>query len=885
MPLRLSNQFKFLFLIHFLFCFSAGFGQNSVKITENFQSVSLNEALEILMVKYHLKIAYDNQLAGQIQITAVFENQPVNRVLVNLLENTAFELVEINGVYILSPTNNSKQKNNDLQAPVKLSGIVKDKKTGEPLPYLKIKNSTNNKEMTANSDGFFSVRSDYPDSMAIRFTYLGYKPVEVRILTPVTIQNLVLELEPEPTDSLPTQSGKLFTIDPVTGFYCWNAAMNSNFPVVSNIDPFAPLQFLPGINATAEATSGLMVRHSPSDQNLIVYDGFYLYQADHFFGAISAFNSKAMKDIRFSRGGFDARWGGRISSVFEITGKIGNDNTISADAGIDPLCADVLVEGPLMKKVTFAGALRHSFTGFYRSNLYNSLFAVARNDIEANRKKPSAFTDEENIPLVSFYDFNAKISFKPSEKELLSVTGFSSFDFLNYKDNETTKTIAEESDWGTQAAGLRWTKQLAGGYYQLLTAGWSEYSLHYQHDESKTEPTLQVNVFDTIDKHLKTRNILKDNDISLMFGTPSGKNFKAESGLSIHRVNSDIYDYTLNLLNNDTIIDHQHTGSTTSDIATYWGQAIFYNNKLKNLTVGMRATWHQQTRKMYYEPRISAAISPSELITLKASTGIYYQFVNRIILSQYGNYRYQWINSDNDRFPVVKSSYVSAGCVWEPVENITVETEVYLKNTNNMIFIYDQVKRNGLFRYSIERKYFQVQNHTRGIDLLVRQKLGPHEAWIGYSFSKSMNQCDEINKGEWYPASTDIKHEVKLSGIVRIKKISFTLQTVAASGKPYDNPTFTRTLQVSPDYSKNSENLPLFFRTDAGCSYLTYWQKFRTEAGIKAINIFDYANITGKPYNWNSKPVADILNNRPPITFIEIPGMGFTLSWFISIRF
>ena len=166
----------------------------------------------------------------------------------------------------------------------------------------------------------------------------------------------------------------IVTTDPTPGLFRWNSNRNTDIPSLNGLDIAAPLQLLPGLDGTTESLSGLIVRKLPSDKNLFVFDGFTIYHIDHFFGAFTSFNAKSVKDIRVFKSGFDARWGGRASSVIEITGKTGNANALSVDAGVDLLSADVLVEGPIGSKVTFLVAGRRSLTDFFRSGIYFKLF-------------------------------------------------------------------------------------------------------------------------------------------------------------------------------------------------------------------------------------------------------------------------------------------------------------------------------------------------------------------------------------------------------------------------------------------------------------------------------------------------------------------------------
>ena len=117
-------------------------------------------------------------------------------------------------------------------------------------------------------------------------------------------------------------------------------------PSLGETDIFRALQLLPGVSGTNDATSGLFIRGGTPDENLVLLDGMTVYHVDHFFGVFSAFNSDAIKDIRLYKGGFPAQYGGRTSSVVEMIGKTGDNESYNMSGGMNMLSGRVLTEVP-----------------------------------------------------------------------------------------------------------------------------------------------------------------------------------------------------------------------------------------------------------------------------------------------------------------------------------------------------------------------------------------------------------------------------------------------------------------------------------------------------------------------------------------------------------
>ena len=257
-----------------------------------------------------------------------------------------------------------------------ISGYVRDAETNEALPYANIVIVGTSKGAATNQDGYFVIVNPPADTCRLRITYVGFATREILIDPRRPSQRNPLILLNRQTIELEglTVETEVPPIMEVVGEPSQIAVSPEEIAVLPNmgeVDLFRSFQLMPGISGVSDGSAGLFVRGGTPDQNLILFDGMTIYHVDHFFGLFSAFNADAVKDIRVYKGGFPAEFGGRTSSVVNMTGKTGDETGINYGGGINLLSGHGVVEGPLGKAGTFLVSFRRSYTDIIRSSLYD----------------------------------------------------------------------------------------------------------------------------------------------------------------------------------------------------------------------------------------------------------------------------------------------------------------------------------------------------------------------------------------------------------------------------------------------------------------------------------------------------------------------------------
>jgi hypothetical protein len=198
---------------------------------------------------------------------------------------------------------------------VNLKGYVKDEKSGETLPYANVSLKGTNLGTASNVSGYFVLVNVPAGLCTLRVSYIGYETVELPVqakkdLAALTIKMKAIIIEGEEVE-VTAEKLQTMEVSETVSELRMSPKEIAKLPAIAEVDIFRSLQLLPGISAVNDGNAGLYIRGGTPDQNLVLFDGMTIYNVDHFFGFISAFNADAVKDVRVFKGGFPAKFGGR----------------------------------------------------------------------------------------------------------------------------------------------------------------------------------------------------------------------------------------------------------------------------------------------------------------------------------------------------------------------------------------------------------------------------------------------------------------------------------------------------------------------------------------------------------------------------------------------
>jgi outer membrane receptor for ferrienterochelin and colicin len=774
---------------------------------------------------------------------------------------------------------------------ITVTGVLKDGESGETLPFATIQVLNSEIRTITNADGYFTLFGVPSDTSTLEARYIGYNVQHLKLDAAAVKQPVTIFLFLATTElSEIVITGRESTMMNMAGNMnqvSLSPAQISSLPGIGERDIFRSLQLLPGISSTNEASSGLFVRGGTPDQNLVLLDGFTIYHVDHFYGFFSAFNADAIKDVQLFKGGFDAKYGGRTSSVMELTGKTGNSQKVSGGFGLSTISANAFFEAPLSDKLSLVLAGRRSYTDIIQSGFYNDVFDLYNRKTpgENNRNDGGGLLQRNTTePSFYFYDLNTKLTFKPSEKDVLSLSFYNGKDNLdNSRENENSFTrndqnttlttdIEDVLKWGNTGLSLRWARQWTPKYYLNLCLSYSNYFSYRDRLNRMT-----VDRPDTLIQNVLGAN--EDNrllDYSVRLNNKYQVNGAHTLEFGAH-ITYNTIDY--NYLINDTLslINKNQKGL----LAAFFLQDEWKIGSRLAFTGGLRYSFFDVTDKFYFEPRLSARYNLTEKLKINLAWGQYYQFVNRVVREDVTQgSRDFWLLADDESNPVSFAEHYTAGVGYE---------------TGQMLFSIDffQKDMEGLSEFSLrygntsgsgqnEQFFYEGTGVSRGMEMLVQKKYGRFTGWLGYTLSEVVHTFPLISESPFY-ALHDSRHELNLVATYKVKKWEFGGTWVYGTGKPYTAPDGKYKITTLDGHvfefihvgQKNGARLPDYHRLDLSAKYNLRLGNTEGSVGLSLFNVYNRSNIWYKEYQFQEEEMMET----------DVTLIGFTPNIFINFKF
>ena len=256
----------------------------------------------------------------------------------------------------------------------RITGKVK-MQDGTPLPGVSVSVANTLSRTGTDANGEYVLQNIGQGLVTVVASLNGFKEASRTVLVQAdttVVVDFALELEPESHQTTVMAERPLLTTAEKVSEVTLTPNQIETLPSLGEKDIFRAFQLLPGISGSQESSSGLYIRGGTPDQNLIMYDGFTVYHVDHLFGYFSAFNMEAVREVRLSKGGYGSKYGGRLSSIMELTGNPGAGEGIHGSGGLSLLSLNGLVEVPLFGKGSFVLAGRRSFQTAHRLLVENA---------------------------------------------------------------------------------------------------------------------------------------------------------------------------------------------------------------------------------------------------------------------------------------------------------------------------------------------------------------------------------------------------------------------------------------------------------------------------------------------------------------------------------
>lgn len=807
-------------------------------------------------------------------------------------------------VILLLPALVDGQKTKSL----KLKGKVVNAKNNQPIEGATVAIVSSHGGTFTNENGFFLL--DLPsDTVTIRVSIVGFKTSINKVSPSSDLSSYTIKLteDIQELDAVTVTAEKervtRISVDKISSVKM-SPKLVAKLPNMGEVDVIRSFQLLPGVSATNETSAGLYVRGGTPDQNLILFDGMTIYYVDHFYGFFSAFNANTIDDIELMKGGFPAKYGGRISSIMEITGKPADMQRVNGTANLSLLSANGALEVPIVKdKLSLQVAFRRSYTDVIRTGLYNKIFDLYNNS-SSNNNQPQTFrggmgnfNQQSTQPSFYFYDLNTKLSYKISNKHSLSFSLYNGKDNLDNSSsssmpsfngpgqtdpnsNTTTMESKDIASWGNTGLSTRWNADWNSSFNTSLQLSYSDYFSDRDQNNSRssssssssssnlssTQSTLENNNVKDYSVRLRNQLIVNPNNIV---------EFGAEN--TINNIN-----YTLVYNDTSTMVNTKNKGYQT---AAYLQDKIFLFNKKMEINAGFRGTYQNLTKGFYYEPRLSVWYELRKGLRMKAAWGKYYQFCTRIIREDVlqGSKDF-WLLADGKTIPVSSAIHYIAGASYE-TGSFLFNIEGYYKDMRGLTeYSFRTTNTFRINQMGVTQDYFyQGVGYAKGIEFMIQKKYGLNTGWIAYTLGEVKNTFPDLNYGKPYYASQDQTHEIKAVYCRKIKNWDLSATFVYATGKPYTAPEsrYQVTLLDGSAYTywhvsdKNAVRLPDYQRLDFAVSYNLMGEVADKVFTLSVFNVYNHTNLWYKKYQIS----------ETDITITDVKYLGFTPNISFTIKF
>lgn len=790
------------------------------KISLSLTKGSTEELLDAIEAETNISFSYSNKICFKDDIELSYKTNTIEEFINEIFADCPVAIREKKQKILLLPLVTKSDEE------FIISGFVNSLKEGEVLIGSSIYDSEKWLGTTSNNFGFYSLKLPKGDVM-LNCSFVGYKLEQHRFnLKKDTVINFNLFYS------------ALINEIPVVGFLApegINTTRTStiNVPIdqikkvpafLGEVDVVKTLQLLPGISSGSEGVSGLYVRGGGVDQNLYLLDDVPVYNISHLFGFFSVFNADAINNVTITKGGFPARYGGRLSSVIDIRMKDGNSEKLKGTASIGMMSSKLALDGPLFNdKTTFSLSFRRS---------YFDLFAIP---IQSSSNNKTAFF---------FFDSSAKISHQFSDKSKLNVSFYGGRDKFyskfNYNEvrnpnqppegNEMIKINDQRySGWGNVVSSVRWNKIYNEKLFSNVSIAYSNYSYFVGYEEYDLS-TVDWNYFEQKYNSGITDAMAK---IDFDYFYNPKHHIRFGDNYSYHIFNPGV-DIIRRKQDNETVVDSTIGGDNIygQEVYFYFEDDFEISKRLK-VNVGLHTSFYKAQSKTYssWQPRLSVRYLINPKLAIKAAYSKMTQYMHLLSSSSVSLPTDLWIPVTDKILPEHAYHY-AIGAKWQWRQGFDIGVEAYYKDYKNLL-AYGESSGYSTYTNLWETQLAYGDGYSKGIELLVHKKTGKLTGWIGYSLTKSIYHFDLLNDGMEFPGTNDRRHQVGLFGNYKFNKrvdLSATWSygtgsAVTLPSQKYYNPTLPSQGSIESDtYSEyisniNGYRMPSFHRLDMGVNF------------------------------------------------------------------
>ncbi len=722
------------------------------------------------------------------------------------------------------------------QKNITVSGFVKDASNGETLIGATITDGSGVNGVNADNNGYFSIHVKTPATLSV--SYVGYAEYKTTLfpardtLINVYLKNAVSSLDEIVVSA--TRKERNLNVSSLSTIELTNIPVIGGKPDISK-----GLQMLPGISSQNEGSALLIVRGGDPGQNLYLFDDVPVIHVNHLGGFISVFNPEIINNINLYKGGFPARYGGKLSSIVDITQREGDISGLRGSLSLGVTDASFSIEGPTKLK-------NSSFIVTGRKTMIDALFMGA-----------TYFSQNQDYMMFyGFHDINSKFTWRPDSKNTFNLNFYYGDDYLVFTNNRKS---AKEPDkfrrpyiWGNIMGSAHWKQVINPKLYASRSLSYTRYRLkdaiiYSVSDTSGSGPRSLTNVSSVQD--LSYRGSLKYSPV---------KNWNIEGGIQSSLL---IHTPEYESVTGETPVIEK---IVSSEDAIYVESSLSFL-KYSNFTAGLRGTGYftEGYKDFSVEPRFNLSIGISKDHSLNASYMEVNQYSHLVFAS--GNditMQDVWVPSGKDILPS-RSGQFTVGWRGSFLENaFSAEVNYYQTKLTDLVTF-----KEGYSTFSSEVSWRSVletggTGRSKGVEMMIKKETGDLTGFLSYTLSRTTRQYPGINAGTEYLFDYDRTHALSLSLNYKLnEKITFSGSWVYQTGLPYTPATALMAMPGEDgEYydaliygERNSGRMEAYHRLDVGMNYKKETRRGRkAEWNFSVYNLYNRRNPYYYYYNTNS---------------------------------
>ncbi|GAA4371781.1 TonB-dependent receptor [Hymenobacter koreensis] len=654
-----------------------------------------------------------------------------------------------------------------------LRGHVTDARTGEGLPGAAVFVADHpGTGTTADAAGRYALRVTAADSVQLTAALLGYATQTVvasarrpawldfrlRPATATLGEVQVRGQRPEEAGTLPGLSTLRLS----------RAQIKRMPTLLGETDVLRPLQLLPGVQGGPEGRSALYVRGGSPDQTLVLLDDVPLYYVTHLGGFLSVFDANAIDGVQLVKGGFPARYGGRLSSVLDVRLREGDPQRWHGEAALGVLATRLALHGPL------------------RPGRTTAVLSVRRGNLDLITRPLSLKSSAgETSGGYAFHDATLHLTDRPSPRNRLSLLAYTGADRLFVTTKDLTRTApggyryqyrgGSDLRYGSALAALRWHHDFTNRLGAVFSAGVTDF--FYRNGQTARSAESGPSGARSTYSEARFRAGVTDGLLRAAFvlHLDSAHTLRFGAGLTRHVFQPGQNHYVVNVgaraaQNVDSTFGAAPVRAT--EVVTYledtWQPAprLTLNGGLYAVVYGAGRTWWS------VQPRASGEYALRENLRLTASASVMRQFLHLLSNNGAGLPIDLWVPATPD-VPPQRAAQLTAGATWSRpgVAGIELSGEVFSKWLLGLVeFREGATFYNSTLNWA-ERLETGGRGRVYGLELLAQKKQGRTTGWVGYTLSRNERQFTGLNAGRWYPFRYDQRHGASVVVMRELKNL------------------------------------------------------------------------------------------------------------------